>query len=95
MKQGHAIPRAGGCGAIPCLFPCPLSPQHVSTSTTGLCSPPTVTRGGSRPGLCPRAQWTQHTWIQGSAPIPAHVDLAGSALAMQSRILPTTGLTGH
>lgn len=30
-------------------FPCPLSPKHIGTSTTGLRSPPTVTRGGSRP----------------------------------------------
>ena len=74
-------------------FPCLLYPQHVGTSTMGLRSPPTITRSGSRPALW--AQWTQHTWLQGPAPTPAHVDLADSALATQSRILPTTGLIGH
>lgn len=34
MKQGHAVPRAGGCGAVPCLtsVPLPAVPaacQHV------------------------------------------------------------------
>lgn len=82
MKQGAGCPKSRGCGARSCLtsVPCSAVPAACQcTSTMDLSSPPTITRGGSRPA-CPPAPWTQHTWLRGSAPIPAHVDLAGLGL---------------
>lgn len=68
MKQGHAIPRAGGCGAVPCLtfVPLPAVPEAHRHVHHG---PPLTSHRHTRwlkASLC--AQWTHHTRLQGSAP---------------------------